>query len=212
MSWPFGNLKMFGYEVLVADPPWLFDLYSEEGEQKSAQAQYECMPLEKIMALPVDLLARDNALLLLLAPGWAVATCQAHRVAKAWKFEPITMFNWRRVTRLGKVRMGTGYRVRTTDEQVMLCTMGNPRHKPFRSFDGVAREHSRKPVELYDQIRRCCPDTFRADLFSRETRDGFDGWGIEHGKFDPGYVAPVIDDTEEFVIAPAPLFDMLEAA
>jgi hypothetical protein len=23
-----------------------------------------------------------------------------------------------------------------------------------------------------------------ADLFSRETRRGFDGWGFEHGKFD----------------------------
>jgi hypothetical protein len=24
----------------------------------------------------------------------------------------------------------------------------------------------------------------RADLFSRETRPGFEGWGFEHGKFD----------------------------
>jgi N6-adenosine-specific RNA methylase IME4 len=26
----------------------------------------------------------------------------------------------------------------------------------------------------------------RADLFARETRPGFDGWGHEHGKFDAG--------------------------
>jgi N6-adenosine-specific RNA methylase IME4 len=26
----------------------------------------------------------------------------------------------------------------------------------------------------------------RADLFARETRPGFDGWGNEHGKFDAG--------------------------
>jgi hypothetical protein len=29
----------------------------------------------------------------------------------------------------------------------------------------------------------------RADLFSRETRIGFDGWGNEHGKFDEPAVA-----------------------
>jgi hypothetical protein len=29
----------------------------------------------------------------------------------------------------------------------------------------------------------------RADLFSRETRPGFEGWGFEHGKFDAEAVA-----------------------
>jgi hypothetical protein len=29
----------------------------------------------------------------------------------------------------------------------------------------------------------------RADLFSRQTRPGFEGWGNEHGKFDEPAVA-----------------------
>jgi N6-adenosine-specific RNA methylase IME4 len=49
----------------------------------------------------------------------------------------------------------------------------------------VAREHSRKPAEFYDIVLRHTPAAIRrADLFSRETRPGFEGWGHEHGKFD----------------------------
>ncbi|WP_281015481.1 MT-A70 family methyltransferase [Rhodoplanes serenus] len=82
--------------------------------------------------------------------------------------------------------MGTGYRVRTLHEPILVCITGNPTHRPFPSlFDGVAREHSRKPDEFYGVVRRCTPGALvRADLFSRETREGFIGWGDEHRKFD----------------------------
>jgi hypothetical protein len=87
---------------------------------------------------------------------------------------------------IGKPRMGTGYRVRTLHEPILVATMGNPQHKPLPSlFDGVAREHSRKPDEFYDIALRHTPAALRrVDLFSRETRPGFEGWGAEHGKFD----------------------------
>jgi N6-adenosine-specific RNA methylase IME4 len=52
------------------------------------------------------------------------------------------------------------------------------------SFDGVAREHSRKPVAFYEIVAKHTPGADRCDRFSRETRDGFAGWGNEHGKFD----------------------------
>ena len=35
--WPFDPLPMFGFDVIMADPPWLFELRSEAGENKSAQ-------------------------------------------------------------------------------------------------------------------------------------------------------------------------------
>ena len=82
--------------------------------------------------------------------------------------------------------MGTGYRVRTMHEPILVCTVGNPRHLPFPSFfNGLAREHSRKPDEFCDLIVKHTPHAVRrADLFSRETRGGFDGWGDQLGKFD----------------------------
>jgi N6-adenosine-specific RNA methylase IME4 len=93
---------------------------------------------------------------------------------------------WLKRYPIGKARVGTGYRVRTMREPILVCAVGNPQHKPFPStFDGIAREHSRKPDEFYDIVLAHTPHAMRrADLFSRQTRLGFHGWGNEHGKFD----------------------------
>jgi len=71
------------------------------------------------------------------------------------------------------------------DFQNFVCTLGNPRNRPLpSSFDGIARDHSRKPDEFYEIVTNHTPGAARCDLFSRETREGFIGWGNEHGKFD----------------------------
>jgi N6-adenosine-specific RNA methylase IME4 len=107
-------------------------------------------------------------------------------VARAWGFRPISEIVWLKRYPSGSARIGTGYRVRTMHEPILVCTVGNPQHKPFRStFDGIAREHSRKPDEFYDLVLSYTPQAFRrADLFSRQSRPGFEGWGNEHGNFD----------------------------
>jgi N6-adenosine-specific RNA methylase IME4 len=193
-TWAFGDLKMFGYDVIVADPPWQFELYSEKGEGKAAAAQYDLMSLDRIKALPVGQLARGDCLLLMWTCGWAIATGQAQDVARAWGFNPVSEMMWRKTTTRGKVRMGPGYRVRTMHEPILLCTLGNPVHRAFPSvFDGVARQHSRKPDEFYKMVGMHTLGAIgRADLFSRETRPGFVGWGNEHGKFDDMQVEPEI--------------------
>lgn len=186
MTWPFAPLSMLGCDVIVADPPWDFQNYSAAGTAKGADPHYTVMPLGDIKILPVGQLARGDCLLLLWTTGWAMATGQAHEVAKAWGFKPVSEVCWRKLTVNGKPRMGTGYRVRTLHEPILVCTLGNPVHKPLPSlFDGVAREHSRKPEEFYEIVRNCTPIAMcRADLFSRETRLGFAGWGNERTKFD----------------------------
>jgi N6-adenosine-specific RNA methylase IME4 len=54
---------------------------------------------------------------------------------------------------------------------ILVCTVGAPQHKPFPLiFDGVAREHSRKPDEFYDLVLNHTPHAmWRADLISRQT-------------------------------------------
>jgi N6-adenosine-specific RNA methylase IME4 len=176
---------MFGYDVIIADPPWDFVNYSDAGTLKGADPHYSVMPVHAIKALRVGELARRNCLLLLCTTGWAIAICQAQAVAQAWGFRPISEMVWQKRTVNGTVRIGTGYRVRTMHEPILVCTLGHPRHRPLpSSFEGVAREHSRKPDEFYDLVARHTPGANRCDLFSRETRAGFIGWGDEHGKFD----------------------------
>jgi N6-adenosine-specific RNA methylase IME4 len=187
-AWIFGSLRMFGYDLIVADPPWAFDLYSEKGEEKSAQAHYACMPLDAIKAMRVGELARGDCLLLM----WATECMrpQAHEVMAAWGFSYKSAFIWRKVTANGKPRMGTGYRVRSMHEPVLVGTIGNPRHKPFPSvFDGVARQHSRKPESFFQLLDSQVPPCARAELFGRQQRAGWDVWGNETGKFAEGVAA-----------------------
>jgi N6-adenosine-specific RNA methylase IME4 len=194
---------MFGFDVIIADPPWLFRGGHAAGS-KAAANYYRLMTLAEIKALPVGQLAKPNCLLLLWTTGWAMATGQAQDVARAWSFIPITEMVWLKRTTNGKRRVGTGYRVRTTHEPVLVCTRGNPHHRALpSSFDGLAREHSRKPAEFYRMVADHTPDARRADLFSRETRDGFIGWGAEHGKFDAVQGISVNQSQESGISRPA---------
>lgn len=186
MTWPFGDMRPLAYDVIVADPPWQFERWSDTNQKKGAADQYDLMPLEEIKALPVGHLAGGNCLLLLWTCGWAIATGKAQEVARAWGFNPITEIVWRKVTVNGKSRMGPGYRARTMHEPILLCTNGSPDIPALPSlFDGIAREHSRKPEEFYAMVEKTTKNALRrADLFSRTNRAGWDAWGHETGKFD----------------------------
>lgn len=185
--WRWGTLPLFGFDLIVADPPWRFDLFNEEtGSQKGPAHHYETMALEEIKALPVGDLARGDCLLLLWTTGWAMATGQAQAVAKAWGFQAKSEIVWNKRTQGGKWRVGPGYRVRTMHEPILLCTTGNPEHQALPSaFDGLAREHSRKPDEFYAMTEKYCPRLLdRLDLFSRTSRPGWAAWGNQQGMFD----------------------------
>lgn len=178
---PFSDLRLFGYDVIVADPPWDFRTYSDRGGSKSAKAHYKTMSFADIESVPVGHLARGDCLLLLWTCGWALP--HAIETVKAWGFVFKSEMIWRKVFKSGAPRMGTGYRVRTMHEPIIVATIGNPEHKAFPSvFDGIAREHSRKPREFYDLVAGATPNAVRCDLFAREVHSGFDGWGAEYGK------------------------------
>lgn len=64
-AWPFGDLRMFGYDLAVVDPPWPWEAYGENGYAKSPEAQYRTMPLREIAVLPVgQLLGAGGAVFL----------------------------------------------------------------------------------------------------------------------------------------------------
>lgn len=187
--WPFGSLQMFKYGVIVADPPWDFELRSDKGNAKAASAQYETMSDAEIGAMPVGHLATRDCLLLMWTTGWAVATGRAQAIVRAWGAEPVTELVWIKTTRTGKVRVGPGYRARTMHEPILLAKYGNPKHVPFpSSFTGLARAHSMKPDEFYALTQVRTLGAWRCDLFSAGIhRPGFDGWGQDHRQLErPG--------------------------
>jgi N6-adenosine-specific RNA methylase IME4 len=103
----------------------------------------------------------------------------------AWGFTYKSQMVWRKTTQAGKVRMGTGYWARSMHEPVLIGSIGKPpKFSAFPSlFDGIAREHSRKPEEFYGLVQKHTSGLRRADVFSRQNREGWDSFGDETGKF-----------------------------
>jgi N6-adenosine-specific RNA methylase IME4 len=183
VTWPFGDLPPLSFDVIVADPPWRFRTWGEHNQTKSASRHYSLMMTADILALPVVQLAQRDCLLLL----WATAPMlpQALDVMSTWGFRYKSNIVWRKVTASGKARMGTGYWARSMHEQVLIGSLGKPKKfKAFPShFDGIAREHSRKPEEFFGLVERHTNGARRLELFSRAARPGWFAWGDEIGKF-----------------------------
>ena len=93
-----------------------------------------------------------------------------HEVTLTWvKNNGFAPFSWMRTTEFVLFGRRGG--------ALALLRLGLPVH-----FDGKVRQHSRKPDEFYDLVKRASPGP-RIDMFAREKREGFDVWGNETGKF-----------------------------
>lgn len=183
-DWPFGDLEPWGFDFIMVDPPWRFDLWSEKGEEKSAQAQYATLDQKAIAGLPVKELAAKDCLLWM----WATAPMMPHAldVMCVWGFRYTTMGMWHKTTEHDKTAFGTGYVLRSAGEPYLIGKIGDPvTTRSVRNIVvGKTREHSRKPVEGFEAAERLMPTARRVELFSRENRPGWKAWGNEQGKFN----------------------------
>lgn len=83
------------------------------------------------------------------------------------------------------IHMTTGYTTRKNTEPCLLGRRGSPKRLRADIQEAIfspVREHSRKPDEAAERIVRYAPGP-RIELFAREARPGFVGWGNELGKF-----------------------------
>lgn len=199
-----------GFGLIMADPPWSYEMRSEKGYAKAPEAQYRTMDLAAIKALPVEALAAPDCLLWL----WAVnpQLPQALELIAAWGFTFKTAGTWLKRSKHGKVSFGTGYILRSANEPFLIATRGAPKTtRGTRSavvsgkitelydmlaedtgdlwprvcitLDAVAREHSRKPDEAFRACEELMPEARKLELFSRTDREGWTAWGDEVGKF-----------------------------
>ncbi len=176
-----------GFDLIMADPPWSYEMYADSGYARAPEAHYATMPLDRIKAMPVEALAGRNCLLWL----WAVGTQlpQALAVLEAWGFTFKTSGHWAKIGTSGKQAMGTGYILRNAGEPFLIGTRGEP--KTTRVVRSVivaprAKQHSRKPDRAFVEAERLMPDAQRLELFSRQNRPGWSVWGDEAGKFEGG--------------------------
>lgn len=197
-DWPFGSIPPLSFDVILADPATRFETWSNAGENKSPQAQYETMSWEQLQAMPVSHLGRGDAMLFL----WACWPTLRESIAlmEAWGFRYVTGGAWHKRTRHGKTAFGTGYVLRSASEPFLIGTLGSPltannirgviESEDLDVIDAAVRGHSRKPDEQYDFCRRLNPRALKfIELFARQRQPGWEAWGNEVDKFQPETIA-----------------------
>lgn len=173
------------YKVILADPPWSYEVYSKKGKGRSAESHYKTMSKEDIQNLPVRDIAADDCVLFL----WVTYPCliEGLELIRKWGFSYKTCgFTWAKKNKsnLGFF-MGMGFWTRANTEVCLLATRGSPK----RIDAGVRqlvispiREHSRKPEEVYGRIEKLVEGPY-IELFARQGYKGWDSWGFEKNKF-----------------------------
>src|SRR5262249_52430027 len=105
------------FRVIVADPPWHYDLRADDPSHEGA-LPYPSMSLDAIKALDIGSIAAEDSVLWL----WTTNTHlpEAFGVVAAWGFTYKTMLTW------AKSRMGLGNWLRGQTEHCLLCVRGRP--------------------------------------------------------------------------------------
>lgn len=195
----FDDIPLLAYDVILADPPTDFETYSDKGHEKSQHAQYPIMTWDDLFALRVADLGRGDATLFLWA-CWPTLD-RSIDMLKSWGFRYVTGGSWTKLTKNGKHRWGTGYRLRSVCEPYLIGTLGSPAQVTnvknlieTEHLDVIRAEnrgHSRKPEEQYEVCEKLMPHALRRlEMFARSTRPGWDAFGNEVGKFDEAQPEP----------------------
>lgn len=169
------------FDIILADPPWRFEVWSDKGKDRSAEKYYPVMTLEDIKALPVGNLGSDNSVLFL----WVISPMlrQGIEVVEAWGYTYKTVgFAWAKTNQGLGFSMGLGYWSRANIELCLLGTKGKPKRvrKDVPQLVVEPRgKHSRKPGEVKKRIVRLLGDLPRIELFAREHTEGWMVWGNE---------------------------------
>lgn len=176
-NWPRGQ-----YGVILADPPWNFQTYTDKGLAKSAQRHYRCQSVDDICALPVGALAAKDCALFL----WVTWPMMFHapRVLDAWGFK-FSGLAWEWIKHnpeTDKFAFGLGFGTRKNLEPCLLARRGNPKIQSRSERDFMyapRRSHSQKPDQQYERIERMYDGPY-LELFAAQKWLGWKGWGDGH--------------------------------
>lgn len=170
------------YQVIYADPPWAYRVWSKKGNGRSAESHYPTMSIEEIADLPVKKLADENCALFL----WVTFPLlkEIWKVIDAWGFTYKSVaFVWiKQNKKADSLFWGMGYWTRANAEICILATKGSPKRYSKRVHQVIVshiEEHSKKPEEARRRIEQLMGDVPRIELFARRETPGWDVWGNE---------------------------------
>ena len=181
------DLPFQKYSVILADPPWQFQTWSEKGRDRCPDNKhYQTMSIVDIVNLKnnVRLISTKDCALFMWST-WPMLN-QALHVMLQWGFIYKTCaFCWMKGYSNDDLWKGNGYWTRANTEFCLLGTRGKPKRKSRDVPQAILeprREHSRKPDITYEYIERLLSGPY-VELFARQRRIGWDAWGNEIDKF-----------------------------
>lgn len=165
------------FGVIVADPPWDPETWSEKGKSRHPSNHYPTQSKEILKALPVHKIAAKDCVLWLwtTAPFLKIAI----DVMERWGFEYKSNYVWI------KNKAGTGYWNRNMHEVLLIGTKGKiPAPAPGTQKNSVITapvgKHSAKPEEVLKMIEKYYPTLPKIELHRRgPARKGWSAWGNE---------------------------------
>lgn len=174
------------YQIIYADPPYKYIQGKSMGTNfaGAADAQYECMPLKDILALPIPTITDDKCILFL----WVTFPMlrEGLKIVEAWGFEYKTVaFTWVKMNRNNMgMFFGVGYYTKSNAEICLLATKGNAHslvkdNSITQMIMTPKMAHSRKPIECRERIVQMLGKLPRIELFARQKVEGWDCWGNE---------------------------------
>ena len=194
------EIPLFSYRVLYADPPWLFNNWSDKGEDRNPNQDYDCMPTDEIAAMPVGHLAAKDCVLFMWVTNPMLP--DGLEVMRRWGFQYRALgFTWAKTTKQGlradpprpvpddfNWQMNNGYWTRQNTEHCLIGVTGNISRNVGAAgvrellIAGSGADKSQKPLESYERIERLVDGPY-LELFARNTRRNWDSFGNEVHKF-----------------------------
>ena len=172
------------YQIIYADPPWMYNDKRTHKSTGMALSNYQCMEINQIKSLPINKITNDNCVLFI----WVTfpKLKEGIEVLESWGFKYITVaFVWVKLNpKNDKIYSGIGHWTNANAEIVLLGKKG----KLSRIAKNVKQiilahrgKHSQKPSEVRNRIIQLMGDLPRIELFAREKTEG---WDIIEGKDD----------------------------
>jgi N6-adenosine-specific RNA methylase IME4 len=169
---PLSSLGKFN--IIYADPPWRHEhCYTDS---RRVDNKYPTMSYQDLAELDIDSITADDCVLFMWSPSPKLD--EALQLIREWGFAYRTSFVWI------KPSVGMGIYGRLRHELLLISRRGNipvplPENRPDSVIEAPRKEHSRKPVQVYETIERMYPDLPKIELFARNSRPGWACWGYE---------------------------------
>jgi N6-adenosine-specific RNA methylase IME4 len=165
--------------TIVIDPPWDMQKIERDVRPNQVAFDYPTMSEDELAGFDVAGMAATDCHLFCWTTQKFLPS--SLRLVEEWGFRYCLTMVWHKPGGFQPVGLP-----QYNCEFVVYARKGSPSFLETKAFPcafhALRREHSRKPDEFYDLIRRVAPEP-RIDVFSREARDGFAQFGNETAKF-----------------------------